>query len=276
MNGAPFAPSTLNKGGFTIVETLIVLAVSGALFFSAILLFAGQQRKVEFNQAGQDVLSVVNQTMSEIGSGYYPNAGNVRCVATGTNITVTPNNNGTEQGSNTGCIFLGKAIQFGVRQTDPQNYIVHTIAGLQDNDDGSLATARPKAVNVEGTPAVGQLRGGLRAVSMRYVLDGSRTDIGAVAFVNGLGSYSDNMLMSGTQQLALVPVTNSGSVPNTTSDGVVSAIDSRLRQADELINPNGGVEVCFAGSAGQWALLTIGSQGRTLSAKLDIKSASCI
>ncbi len=276
MNGAPFAPSARSESGFTIVETLIVLAVSGVLFFSAILLFAGQQRKVEFAQASQDILSVVNQTMTEVGSGYYPNAGNVRCTTAGTAITVTPNNNGTPQGSNTGCIFLGKAIQFGVQGTDPQDYIVHTIAGLQDNDDGSLATANPKAVDIEGTRTSGQLRGGLRAISMRYIIDGVRTDIGAVAFANGLGNFSDSRLMSGTQQLALVPITNSGAVPNTASATVAGAIDTKLSQSDDLINPNGGVEVCFEGSAGQWALLTIGSQGRTLSAKLDIKSASCI
>jgi type II secretory pathway pseudopilin PulG len=260
--------------GFTVVETLIVIAVSGVLFISAVLLVAGQQRKVEFTQAVNDIRNVIQQTMNEVGSGYYPNGGNLRCVASGSTLSITTTNS-VAQGSNTGCIFLGKAMQFGLQDTDPQQYVIHSIAGLQNND-GTLAGSRPKAVDIGGTRQVKSLTNGLRATGMRYVVDGVSTKVGAVAFINGLGKYgSDNRLLSGSQQVSVVPVASSGIVPNTAIPAVVSAIDNQLRTSDNLLNPNGGVEICFEGGRGQWGLITIGSNSRSLSVKLDIKNADC-
>jgi type II secretory pathway pseudopilin PulG len=275
MNGAPSRLSRRPIGGFTIVETLIVMAVSGLLLISSILLVAGQQRKVEFSQAVQDVQSVINQTISEVGSGYYPNGKDFKCTVSGGKLVIVPALSGTAQGSNTGCIFLGKAIQFGKSGTNPQEYVVHAIAGLQDKQDGTLATAKPKAVNIASSQTTGQLRNGLTIKAMRYIKDGAPTKIGAVAFLSGLGTGSDNNLLSGTQQLSLVPVIGSGIVPTTTVTTVVSAIDTQLVTSDGLVNPNGGVELCFQGGAGQWGLITIGGNGRNLSVKLDIKNSDC-
>jgi type II secretory pathway pseudopilin PulG len=257
-----------NNSGFTIVETLIVLAVAMVLFLGAILLVAGQQRKVEFTQGVQDIRSVIEQTITEISTGYYPNSGNIRCTAAGSNLNIT-NASGTAQGSNTGCIFLGKAMQFGVSGTDPQQYIVHTIAGLQNNT-GTLASASPEAIDIASDRVTGELRGGVTVTRMQYIAGGTRTDIGAVAFVNGLGEYSNNLLMSGTQQMSVVPVGGSGTVPNTNVASVVSAIENL---ENSPVNPDGGVEICFrSGGTEQSGLVTIGSNGRNLSVKLDIKS----
>jgi type II secretory pathway pseudopilin PulG len=265
MNDSP------SQGGFTIVETMIVLAVTGVMFISAVLLVAGQQRKVEFTQAVQEVRSAIEQTITETSAGFYPNAGNVKCTVSGGEVSLS-SATGTQQGSNTGCIFMGKAMEFGVAGTDPQQYVKHSIAGLQDNT-GTLASAKPAAVDLTGTRTTGELHNGLRAISMKYVVGASKTDIGAVAFLSGLGSYSGGELMSGTQQMMLVPVTNSGTVPNTTISGVESAINARLRLADSLVDPSGGVQICFqSGGTSQSGLITIGSNGRNLSVKLDIKS----
>jgi prepilin-type N-terminal cleavage/methylation domain-containing protein len=263
-----------NVRGFTIVETLIVIAVSGVLFLAAILMVAGQQRKVEFTQAVNDIKTVIDQTISEVATGYYPNTGNVRCAVSGGNLSIT-NAANAGQGANTGCIFLGKAMQFGVQDTVPQQFVVHSVAGLQNNS-GSLASARPRAVDIDGTRETKELRNGLRATGMRYVVDGVRTNIGAVAFVNGLGQYgSSSQLLSGSQRMSMVPVTSSGVVPNTTVTAVTDAINTQLRTSDALLNPNGGVEICFEGGTSQWGLVTIGSNGRSLSVKLDIKNTDC-
>jgi prepilin-type N-terminal cleavage/methylation domain-containing protein len=264
------APS---QRGFTIIETLIVVAIMGFMLSVAVLLVAGQQRKVEFTQAVQEIRSAIEQVITETAAGYYPNAGNVQCAVSGGALSISTGA-GTAQGSNTGCVFLGKAMQFGVSGTDPQEYVTHIVAGLQDNQ-GTLATAKPTAVDIAGTRVTGTLRNGLRAISMKYVVGAAKTDIGAVAFLNGLGSYNGGQLVSGTQQMMLVPVTSSGTVPNTTVPGVVSAINTQLKNADSLINPADGVQICFQ-SAGtnQSGLITIGSSGRNLSVKLDIKSTT--
>lgn len=287
MNKAPLGGG---QGGFTIIETLIVLAVSGLLLLSAMLLVVGQQNKVQFTQSIQEIQSAIQQTMAEVGSGYYSNPGDLRCEGTNGNLRIT--SGGREQGSNTGCIFIGKAMQFGVRDTDPQNYVVHSIAGLQDaganiNGQRPLADADPtvlapgQTTNNTGTfpnaSRMGRLLYGLQAVSMTYTKDGVRRPIGAVAFVSGLGNYQDSELLAGNQQVMLVPVGDSdhGTVPlSTITEQVVDDINNNLADPDKSpINPNGGVQICFA-SAGteQSGLVTLGSNGRSLTVKLDIKS----
>jgi hypothetical protein len=85
-----------------------------------------------------------------------------------------------------------------------------------------------------------------------------------------LGEYSNNQLLSGTQQISLVPVRNSGTVAGTDIPTTVAAIDNLETSP---VNPDGGVEICFAsGGTEQSGLVTIGSNGRNLSVKLDIKS----
>ena len=271
---------TKKAAGFTIVETLIVLAVTMALFISAVALVSGQQNRVQFSQSVNDIKTNIQKTINEIGAGYYPNTGNMSCSGGGGVLTIAAGS--TAQGSNTGCIFLGKAIQFGVGSTDPQQYIVHSIAGLQDNT-GTLASARPKDIapglttnnsfNFPNFSEVDTLHNGLTAYSMRYIQGPTSTNISAVAFVSQLGSYnSSSDLMSGTQQIDLVPVVGSGTVGSSTSTGVSDAINNNL--ATSPVNPSGGVEICFqSGTTKQSGLVKIGGNGRTLSVTLDIKGS---
>lgn len=265
----PATGSGERQGGFTIIETLIVLAVSGALLMGAVLLVAGQQRKVEFSQAAQDIRSVAEQMITETSSGYYPNAGNIRCVAgaSGPNISQVA---GTQQGTNTGCIFMGKAIQFG-NSGDRSQYVMHTVAALRTND-GTLSSARPRAVDFDSARVRGQLRNGLTVHSMRYVSGGTANDISTVVFASGLGSYSDSQLLSGTQSMTLLPVPASGTVATVNTTAAASAISGQLDDSAPQ-NPDGGVLICFnSGGTGKSALLTIGSNNRKLSVTLDFKN----
>src|ERR1044072_1792136 len=108
--------SASGERGLTVVETMIVLAVMGALFVSAAILMSGRISRVEFTQAINDIQSSLQQTISQVGAGYYPNAGNFSCNGTAGTVNIT--GSGTNQGSNTGCVFLGKVLQFGVKSTD--------------------------------------------------------------------------------------------------------------------------------------------------------------
>lgn len=269
------------QAGFTIVETMIVLAVMGVMLISAVLLVAGQQSKVEFSQAIRDIQSNIQATINEVGAGYYQNADQLKCTVVGTSLNLTTGS--TAQGSNTGCIFLGKVLQFGVGGTDPQQYIVHSIAGLQDNN-GSLSSANPKDIapgqntnnsaNFPDVSEVKNLNNGLTAVSMTYNDGTTDKSIGAVGFISELGQYSGGLLMSGTQNIDLVPVDNSGTGPtlSTSKPLVVDAINNNLKSSP--INPKGGVSICFAsGGTNQSGLIRIGSNGRTLSVTMDIKGS---
>ena len=278
--------SASSQGGFTIVETLIVLAVTAMMLTSAMILIVGQQNRVQFTQSMQDIQSVIQQTMNEVGAGYYPSANNIECSPGGGGVNLSTGS--TEQGANTGCIFLGKAIQFASDGTAGTEYRIYSIAGRQDDggitdSQRTLADATPTAIargqttnqaaSVPDATDTKRLLYGLKVVGMWYTQGGSKKDVGAVAFLNGLGSFKDSQLVSGTQQLSLVPVDNSdggGSVVSQVPERVVDAINTKMETSPQ--NPDGGVSVCFSdGSPDRSGLITIGSNGRSLSVKLDMK-----
>jgi len=259
--------------GFTIVETLIVLAVTGLMFLLAVVAINGKQNQAEFNQAINDIRSQVQQEIDQVAAGDYPNTNNFTCNGTLGTLKILPGTN--KQGSNDGCVYLGKVLQFGVHGNgaSPQQYISYTIAGLQDNN-GSLTAAKPTAIAPGITTNVGGsfpnasvtniLHNGLTVVKMTS----GGNNIGAVAFISNLGQYSGGSLLSGSQQISLIPVT--GSYWDKTSRETVDAINKNLATSTQ--NPSGGVQICFAsGGTQQSGLMTIGSGGRNLSVTVEIK-----
>lgn len=269
---------TVRQAGFTIIETMIVLGVTGALFMLAFLAVNGKQNTTEFHQALNDIQSVIQQTISQVGAGEYGNTANFTCNGTGGSLVILAGVN--NQGANTGCIFLGKAVQFGVLNTSPQKYVTYTIAGLQNNN-GSLSAATPTAIapgittnNNAGFPNASTpdiLHNGLKVVSMNSVSGaGVKTPIGAVAFISGLGTYNGSQLISGSQQISMLPIPSSNL--NTTTQSAVDAINKQLVNAT---TPAGGVQICFqSGGTNQSGLVTVGSNGRELSVSTVIKSTT--
>lgn len=278
--------------GFTIVETMIVLAVTGLLFLMAAIAVSGEQNRTEFQQAINNIQSGIQQTINQVAAGDYPNTNNFRCDGTGGSLSIHSATNPNNQGSNTGCVFLGKVLQFAKSpSTDPQQYVAYTIAGLQCINgyiggnvnipcDGTLGQTDPVAIAPGGpsdnpgypdASVTSVLQYGLKvpANGMHYI-DGSGTShpIGAVAFISSLGSYTGSGLLSGSQQIDMYPV--DGSTLNDTKPGTVDQINSHLKSSPK--NPAGGVQICFASSGiNESGLITIGSNGRTLSVTLAIK-----
>ena len=268
--------------GFTVIEVLIVLAVTGLLFVTTAALLSGKQNQTAFDQSIRQVQQQIQKVINDVSIGYYPNVGNVQCTAggSGPNIVSTP---GTQQGTNSGCIFLGKAMQFGIG-SNPEIFAVHSIAGLQksgSSDVSTLAQAKPKAIapssaepNIPNADETEQLDSGLTTYRMWYNNGAGDKKIGEVAFTSSLAQFdSSSSIVSGSQQLIVVPVDDTGiksALHETGTDGV-DAINSNL--ASSPTSPSNGVFICFV-SAGttQSGLITIGNNARQLSVKLDIKS----
>jgi len=267
---------------FTIIEVLIVLAVTGLLFVSAAVLIAGRRQQTEFNQAIRQVQSQIQQVINDVATGYFPNTNSFQCAA-GPSGPVLTSGSGTEQGANSGCIFVGKAMQFAVVSTSPQQFNTFTIAGLQKTSSGAevstLAQAQPKAIspnttqpNIPDITVTDQLLGGLTVVDMWYDNGAGRRPIGVMAFVNSLASPGST-IVSGTQQLGVVPVddNNVNSARDRSKEQAATAINTSL--ATSPLNPTGGVYICFkSGGTNQSGLITIGDTGRQLSVTLNIKS----
>lgn len=257
--------------GFTMVETLIVLAVTGALFAAVAVTLSGRQARTQFTQAVQEVESQISQIIGDVGVGYYPDSTKFTCSAALTGPAITAGS--TEQGANKGCIFLGKAIQFNVGNKTDQEFKVHTIAGLQRNTAGeevtSYSEAKPKAVSPPGAPDASVTEPLLYGLSISKATYGnSDTPVGTIAFVNSLASYSSGSIVSGSQQVKVIPVR--GSNLGQSQEQGATAINNELATSD--VDPEGGIKLCFvSGASDQSGLITIGSKGRQLSVTLSIK-----
>ena len=272
----------LRTSGFTIIETMIVLAVTGAIFVSAVLAMNGKQASAEFNESIRDVQTRVQQTINEVRTGYYPNNGSFTC----SNTMNMPSfiNSPSAIGTNSGCIFIGKVIQFAVEPAgSAERANVYTVAGIRTSSGKvvtELAEAIPTLVDASTTSPDSvnltqpfYLKYGLRVSKMYY--DGNQANqIGAVAFMNTLGEYDDTgaNLASGSQRLNVTPIPNSHL--HQTSNDAASTIQQKLRagamQASQ--NPAGGVQICFdSGSTHQSGLLSIGGSSNDYTVDMTIK-----
>lgn len=267
--------------GFTIVETLVVLSVTGFLFAGAVIFVSGKQRNTEFSQAVGDVKSQVQQALGEVSSGYYASNGRLACTIQAGKPRIV--DSAQEQGSNEDCIFMGKVLQFKVLGTNPEAFNVYTMVGLREHVTTSsvnIAAAKPRlAARTTGDPGntadlytVNLLRNGLVVEEMYYGGDPAKK-IGAVGFASGLASLG---MEDASQQVNIVAIP--GTSLNLDKVDGVKAVNDKLVTIDTalaatVVNPAKGVQICFKGGGNkQWMLMTIGGSNRLNAVETQIKS----
>jgi type II secretory pathway pseudopilin PulG len=259
------------SGGYTIVETLIFLAVSGMLLGSALLLVNGQQAKTEFTQAVREINSQVQDVLNDISTGYYSNPGGFTCTQNA--VTLRPNivPVSSAQGTNADCIFIGRVIAFGT-SANPAQLNTFNVVGVRKT--GLSATA-PLVKNLtEARPATllspdtMTLPGGLRVGGMKYI-DATGLidpDLGAVGIFSTLAqSYGTSL--AGSQKTEIRPYINDTRWDTQTIPSITSAIDTK---SDTTPLSNGRIEICLL-SAGtdQHAIITVGGTGK-LTSRVEI------
>ncbi|HWT56172.1 MAG TPA: type II secretion system protein [Candidatus Microsaccharimonas sp.] len=263
------------SAGFTIVETLIVLAVSAILAVSAMLLVAGRQAKTQFAVGANDLKQQLEQIINETRSGYYPGNGDFTCTPhTGAGGTPLITGGAAAQGTNAGCIFLGKAVEFGV--PDFQSFATYPLVGnRQDMSNQEVSSySAAKAVALTSHVDSSKTEGGLQFSKVTYYLsDGSSpssTTQAVFALADSLGDYAPNAttgdLNSATEKLNLYYF----SFPPNWSGPIVNGIDTGgVHDGSPTLN---SLDLCFDGGAGKFAVITITGLGQ-LSVKLKIKTA---
>lgn len=268
--------SAPRPGGYTIMEVLIVLGVTAILFASAAMLIAGRQNRTAFEQAIRSIHSQIQALIEEVTIGHYPDITTIECEATAGGPRITPGSG--SQGTSGACIFMGRAIQFGVAGTDPEQFKTYTIAGLRLGASGgavqSLSQVRPILVapstaqpDTPDLSTTGLLEHGLTTAFMVY--GDSNVPIGGLAIWQGLPAQSGGSLVSGSQSVGISPILN-------------TALGMEPRQFVDVANGNlasgpiddpSGIRLCFvSGGTNQSGLITIGGNQRPLSVTLDIKS----
>ncbi len=257
------------SGGYTIVEVMIFLAITGAMFASAFMFVAGQQRKTEFMTATRNAELLIQDIINDVPTGYYGGLNNYTCSQGAAGPVIT--SGASERGTNSPCIFLGRAIQFGVAGSSNEGYQVYDIVGLRrvhGVNVETLSEAKPTILPASGS--YDRLPGGLFVKSVRQ----GGNEIGSMAFISTLARYSASSdMLSGSQSVDLYPL--AGSTLGQDETAIGSQIED-LRDGTPLKNPTEGVVICLEGGAtNQYAEIAIGADSGKLTTKLEVKSGSC-
>ncbi len=105
------------SGGYTIVETMIFLAVSAFILFISFIFLSGRDDHVRFQTSMRDTQSKIQDWLNDVTDGFAGGSngvnGNYHCFSNGGKIEIDTGqaNPANPNQSDAECIFLGKAIQ---------------------------------------------------------------------------------------------------------------------------------------------------------------------
>ncbi len=246
-----------NVGGFTILETIIVLTVMSALLASALILFQQRIPKTQFQKSLNELVSQMTDISNQVATGYYPRTTDYNCSMGSIDIYNT-----SKQGENASCLFLGQAVKFGC-DAECDKLKVYTIFGKRLNRVGGIASSLSEA-EAKISPDFGtqEYTNGY-GLSVEKVKVGS-TDYGGVAYVQSFGSsLASGDQLNGASQVGIAPISGSVNSPS---------IGPNL---SSLSVTNEGILLCVkSGTTNQYAFVILGANGNAMSVEKQIVDKS--
>jgi prepilin-type N-terminal cleavage/methylation domain-containing protein len=112
--------------GYTIIEVMVVLAVSGVMFLIAANFVNGKQERTAFTEGINETASRIQDVIEQVTDGQYSDILQT-CSFTGGITNILPAGGSHNQGTSTQCVFLGKLISFTYPST--HGYEVFSLAG---------------------------------------------------------------------------------------------------------------------------------------------------
>lgn len=217
--------------GYTIVEVLIVIAISGALLAAASLLLKGQQSETIFQQSLSDINSKIQNTVKGVSNSLFPNSSQYTCSlqagTDGVKRATLKKEAGGGVGTNQDCLFLGKALQV-IKGQGAIN--IYSVLGGRTYDTGNqsklavtFAQTNPEPAITGGTDLTENFRpstNGAFLLSAKY--DGS-----AAAEVDLAGFYNDLEGSSATDQQLLAKAYTHIASANDPKTGVANCVEEQ-------------------------------------------------
>jgi hypothetical protein len=135
-------------GGYTLLEVMLFLAISSSLFAATVAVIRGQSTQAEFSTSVNDVNSKLQQWLDDVSNGFTGTsagssdaAANFRCqvkgVGPGRSPELKTGGVTSARGTNSDCIFLGKAILVN-EDTNNTQIVAVPIVGLRADADGEI------------------------------------------------------------------------------------------------------------------------------------------
>jgi hypothetical protein len=254
--------------GYTIVEVMIFLVISVGLFGTAVLNINTQNNRTQFNQTIDTLQLRFQDSLNDVSTGYYPSNSNFSCVSSpaGPNLTTAAPK---EQGKNTGCIFVGKTIQFAP-DSNGARYDIYTMVGNRLDASGKEVSnkddAKPRLLAALGRPGIVDQPSLTSGVVITRVLKlGDLQPIGGVALISDFGQTSSiGNTVSGNASRVTLAAVNTTTL-NMPSSSFAGAIETSANI--DFAGAANGILVCLREQGGtRTASITIGSRdGQQLS-----------
>lgn len=247
-----------NKG-YTIVEVMIFLAISGVMFIIAAFFINGKQAAAAFTQGVNDLGSKLQQIAQEASNGQYPEQSTLSCDTNSGPLSF--NTAGQGQGTNSDCVFLGKILHFSPAG-DASIYHVIPVAGARLNSSNNtvknLSEAQPTAVS-----SLIFSNGIAQGLTVRSIKINGQPNKYAFGFLTSPAvNASGTNIANGAQKVELYYVDGIGS---TNSDAEVASamlVPNTLKRATE-------VDICFDEGSNRKAQVIIGSSNNALNISVD-------
>lgn len=203
--------------GYTILEVMIVLAISGVMFLIAATFVSGKQERTAFTAGVNQMTSQIQDVIEQVIDGQYSDIPlNCTFAASGSTGTTSFGSATTAQGTNSNCVFLGKVLQFTSDPSVPGTYNVLSLAGgrldSSDNLITTLTNADPQAITSPVDLTVNQtVPQGLSLSKIIKVTDattGSSKSTYSLAFIQSQGALpsvgsTGNPFVGGAQTVGL-------------------------------------------------------------------------
>lgn len=260
----------INGSGYTIVEMLIVLAVSAVTAVSAFAIIRGQQGKNEFRTSVRDFEVKLTDIANDVAKGYFPNMGSAyTCTVSPVGIAITnsPLTN-EEQGSSQECVFAGKVVEFEPG-TNPRQMRVITMAARRKARDNKNVTSLASLLDGDMRPVTVldeplNLLHGLRVQSVRA----GASNPSSIAFLSGFTNRASTVgSITGAPETDVYWINN-------TAFGSATPVGPELAVIGNYQAPNAttGIDICLdTGGGAPSAIVTLGSDGRQLTTTTVIR-----
>ncbi len=237
--------------GYTIIEVMFFLLISSALLGSAMLAFTGKQESIRFSQSVDTFELKLKDTLNDVSTGYFPSAGDFTCEQTGS--TLYWNTTPSEQGTNKGCVFIGKAFEFNMNSP---RYTAYTMVGREGATN--LSEAGIHLLGRDGNPGIAN----------EYTIDAELTPSRIVSLSDSGRNVVGLALISDFSQTSSVDNTVTGNAARVT----VYEILDNFGPGGSMQPATNGVVFCMqqGGLNGRRASLTLGANGRQLSTETRV------
>jgi len=280
--------------GYTILEVLVFLVISSFILIAALGTVNGRQQQVQFTQSVREFESKIADTINDVTTGYYPTNTDLSC-SVGVFATDRPtikedtNNSNSGVGTNSQCLYVGKALQFAPSDQDATKFYIYTLAGRRYG----LGTTTVKNIN-EALPVavaadpIGSFNDSIELAELRYGVEVTKvfengSPLNGFGVIGIMSKFENGGSLTGTsnsQSVQIGGIKSAITRRNASQEDAVSLINLLTlvnTETEGYINTNtDGIVICLKGSGGRKASVTLGAKGSsTTLLQIDDYNGGC-